>query len=150
VLDAIADLQQLAYEFAAWHLEFRDQAFKWDTYGSRNPLVRRYGRPRGLPIHTGPTRRCSLGRSRGGSHSSRLRLRRRRRCSSAPTPAARSRSWSNRRPRQRRETAVANVHCEDSFRFRLRGSANTATGDVRFDEQQHDAEELLGFRACGR
>lgn len=49
VLDAIADLQELAYEFAAWHLEFREQAFKWDTYGSRNPLVRRYRRARGLP-----------------------------------------------------------------------------------------------------
>ncbi len=49
VLDALADLQELAYEFAAWHLEFREQAFKWDTYGSRNPLVRRYRRARGLP-----------------------------------------------------------------------------------------------------
>jgi hypothetical protein len=49
VLDALADLQELAYEFAAWHLEFRDQAFKWDTYGSRNPLVRRYRQARGLP-----------------------------------------------------------------------------------------------------
>jgi hypothetical protein len=49
VLDAIGDLQELAYEFAAWHLEFREQAFKWDTYGSRNPLVRRYRRARGLP-----------------------------------------------------------------------------------------------------
>jgi hypothetical protein len=49
VLDALADLQELAYEFAAWHLEFREQAFTWDTYGSRNPLVRRYRQARGLP-----------------------------------------------------------------------------------------------------
>ena len=49
VLDAINILQELAYELAAWHLEFRDQWFKWDTYGSRNPVVRRYRKLRGLP-----------------------------------------------------------------------------------------------------
>ena len=49
ILDALADLQELAYEFAAWHIEFRKRAFEWETYGSRNPLVRRYRRARGLP-----------------------------------------------------------------------------------------------------
>jgi hypothetical protein len=49
VLGVIGDLQELAYEFAAWHIEFRQQAFKWDTYGSRNPLVRHYRQARGYP-----------------------------------------------------------------------------------------------------
>ena len=98
VLDAIADLQELAYEFAAWHLEFRKQAFKWDTYGSRNPLCDATAGPAASPRHTGPTRRCSPERSRGRPHSSRFRHRRHRRCSSAPTPAARSRSSLNGRP----------------------------------------------------
>ena len=61
VLDAIADLQELACEFAAWHLEFREQAFKWDTYGSRNPLVRRYRRACGLPEARRPDKEMLTG-----------------------------------------------------------------------------------------
>jgi hypothetical protein len=54
VLDAINTLQELAYEFAAWHLEFQKQWFQWDTYGSRNPVVRKYRRTRGLPAAVKP------------------------------------------------------------------------------------------------
>lgn len=61
VLDALADLQELAYEFAAWHIEFRKQAFEWETYGSRNPLVRRYRRARGLPEAHRPNKEMLTG-----------------------------------------------------------------------------------------
>jgi hypothetical protein len=54
VLDAINTLQELAYEFAAWHLEFQKQRFQWDTYGSRNPVVRKYRKTRGLPAPVKP------------------------------------------------------------------------------------------------
>jgi hypothetical protein len=54
VLDAITALQELAYEFAAWHLEFQKQWFQWDTFGSRNPVVRKYRRTRGLPSAAKP------------------------------------------------------------------------------------------------
>jgi hypothetical protein len=60
-LDAIGDLQELAYEFAAWHLEFREQTFKWETYGSRNPLVRRYRQARGLPKADRPAKEMLTG-----------------------------------------------------------------------------------------
>ena len=54
VLDAINTLQELAYEFAAWHLEFRNLWFRWDTYGSRNPITRKYRTARGLPAAVKP------------------------------------------------------------------------------------------------
>jgi hypothetical protein len=79
VLDAIADLQELAYEFAAWHLEFREQAFKWDTYGSRNPLVRRYRRARGLPEAHRPDQEMLTGAV--ARHAAQLAL-------AAPAPSA--------------------------------------------------------------
>ena len=54
MLDAVNALQELAYEFAAWHLEFRKQWFRWDTYGSRNPIARKYRKARGLPAAVKP------------------------------------------------------------------------------------------------
>jgi len=79
VLDAIADLQELAYEFAAWHLEFREQALKWDTYCSRNPLVRRPRRARGLPEAHRPDQEMLTGAI--ARHAAQLAL-------AAPAPSA--------------------------------------------------------------